>query len=143
MERMLRTRLVTGVVLAAVFGAGVLLGLALDRSLAAPPAGEMVRADGGQGTADQGRRHPLYEQVGTSAEQKVRIDSIVGNYRSAMKALHAEFRAAYNPRYEALVAETRTAIKGVLTPEQVQKYDSVVAEYEQRRGGRSSRDDRE
>ncbi len=103
----------------------------------------MAQADGGQGTADQGRRHPLYEQVGTSAEQKVRIDSIVGNYRSAMKALHAEFRAAYNPRYEALVAETRTAIKGVLTPEQAQKYDSVVAEYEQRRGERSSRDDRE
>jgi Spy/CpxP family protein refolding chaperone len=143
MERMLRTKLVTGVVVAVVFGAGMLLGLALDRSLAATPTEEVAEANGARGAEDQGRRHPLYEQVGTTAEQKVRIDSIVGDYRSAMKALHAEFSAAYNPRYEALLADTRTAIKGVLTPEQAQKYDSVVVEYERRRAERSSRGNRE
>ena len=143
MERILRTRLLTGVVLAVVLGAGVLLGLALDRSLTTAPTAEVAEASSPQATADQSPRHALYEQVGTTAQQKVLIDSIVGEYRSAMKALHAEFRAAYNPRYEALIAGARASIKEVLTPEQAVKYDSVVAEYERRRAERSSRSNRE
>jgi Spy/CpxP family protein refolding chaperone len=143
MERVLRTRLVTSAVLAVVFAAGALLGLAFDRSLATPPTEGVAESDRSEGSDDDGRRRPLYEQVGTSPEQKVLIDSIVGDYRSAMKALHAEFRAEYNPRYEALVAETRIAIKKVLTPEQAEKYDSVVADFERRRSERSSRDSRE
>jgi len=143
MERMLRTRLITGVLLAVVFGAGMLLGLAVDRSIAAKPTGEVSEATPSDSASEQTRRRPLWEQVGPSGDQKVLIDSIVGEYRSAMKALHAEFRAAYNPRYEALVAETRTAIKGVLTPEQAVRYDSLVAEFDQRQTERSSRSNRE
>jgi hypothetical protein len=143
MERILRTRVVTGLVLAVVFGAGVVLGLAADRSLIAEPGAEMADARTGADSTAQSRRRPLYEQVAPTEEQKVRIDSIVDEYRSAMKALHAEFRAAYNPRYDALVAGTRTAIRGVLTTEQARAYDSLVADYERRRSERSSRANRE
>jgi len=143
MERILRTRLVTGLVLAVVFGAGVVLGLALDRSLIAEPETEVADARAGADSTTQSRRRPLYEQVEPTEEQKVRIDSIVDEYRTAMKSLHAEFRAAYNPRYEALVVGTRAAIRGVLTEEQANAYDSLVADYERRRSERSSRVNRE
>lgn len=143
MERMLRTRLITGIVLAVVFGAGVLLGLAVDRSLAAKPDAEVAEAGRSREEPSQGRPHSLWEQVDPTDQQKVLIDSIVGDYRSAMKALHAEFRDAYNPRYEALLVEARKAIRGVLTSEQASQYDSLVAEFERRRAERASRSDRE
>lgn len=142
MDRLLRTRLATVVVLAAVFASGVLMGLAADRSLRASPAEEVTRPSEEEGSTAR-RRVPMYEQVGPDQDQKMVIDSIVSEYRIAMKALHAEFRAAYNPRYQALVEETRDAIKGVLTPGQVQAYDSLIAESDRRRAERGSREDRE
>lgn len=142
MEKTSRTRLVTGLVLLLVFGAGVLLGVAVDRSLAAPV--EEVERTGGRADDDERRRRgPMYEQVDPSEEQKILIDSIVRDHREAMKALHAEFRAAYNPRYDALITQTREAIKSALTPEQAQAYDSLVADFERRRSERSPDGDRE
>lgn len=139
MDRLLRTRLATVVVLAAVFAAGVLMGLAADRTLGAAPAAE----DGDRPEARSEERRPaLYEQVDPTAEQSAVIDSIVGDMRTAMKALHAEFRAAYDTRYAALIRETREAIKGVLTPEQAQAYDSLVAERDRQRAERERREDR-
>lgn len=140
MDRLLRTRLATVLVLTAVFAAGVLLGLAADRTLGAAPSPET--AEGGE-ERREGRRPPLYEQVGPTAEQRVAIDSIVAEMSDAMKALHAEFRAAYDTRYAALIRETRAAIKGVLTPEQAQAYDSIVAERDRQRAERERRDDRD
>lgn len=125
MDQLLRTRLTTVVVLAAVFAAGLLLGFAADRSMAAPGDAEEAGAeDQAQPTE---RRRAMYEQVGPSEEQTVVIDSIVDEYRTAMRALHAEFEAAYDSRYQALLRETRDAIKGVLTPEQAHAYDSLIA----------------
>lgn len=142
MERILRTRLVTGLVLLVVFGAGVSLGFAIERSRGASIE-EVAREEGEDAQDGRERRGPMYEQVDPTEEQKVRIDSIVRDHRKAMKALHAEFRAAYNPRYQALIDRTRSEIKGVLTPEQAQAYDSLVAAYERRRAERASRDDRD
>lgn len=139
MDRLLRTRLATVVVLTAVFAAGVLLGLAADRTLAAPPAAE------GSSDVEEGRterRPALYEQVNPTDEQRVAIDSIVAEMRTAMRALHAEFRVAYDTRYAALINETRYAIRGVLTPVQAQAYDSLVAERDRQRAEREARDDR-
>jgi cell division septation protein DedD len=138
MERILRTRLVTTLVLAVVFSAGLLVGVAADRSVAASPAVAQTPEDSNAAPA---RRVPMYEQVGPDEAQKILIDSIVGEYRSSMKSLHAEFRATYNPRYQALVDSTRTSIKGVLTSEQAQAYDSLVADLERRRAERGSRED--
>jgi Spy/CpxP family protein refolding chaperone len=125
MDKVLRIRLTTVLVLAAVFLAGLVLGLAVDRSLIATPAREEARTEE-EGQPSQ-RRGAMYEQVGPTEAQKIVIDSIVDEYRTAMRALHAEFRAAYDPRYAALLRETRAAIKGVLTPEQAHQYDSLVA----------------
>ena len=107
----------------------------MDRSVAATPVAGAEPADS---NATSTQRIPMYEQVGPDEAQKILIDSIVGEYTSSMKALHAEFRAAYNPRYQALVEDTRTAIKGVLTPEQAQAYDSILVDYEKRRAERAA-----
>lgn len=138
MEKVLRTRMMTTLVLAAVFSAGLLVGVAADRSLAASAAVAETTADSNAAPA---RRVPMYEQVGPDEAQKILIDSIVGEYRSSMKLLHAEFRATYNPRYQALVDSARTSIKAVLTIEQAQAYDSLVADLERRRAERGSRED--
>ena len=62
----------------------------------------------------------------------------------------AEFQAAYDPRYRALLQETRAAIKGVFTPEQAHAYDSLIAERdslaaarERHRDEQGSRDEEE
>lgn len=140
MDKLLRTRLTTVAVLAVVFGSGVLLGIALDRSVVPTPAEDLARTEEER---PEERRRPMYEQVGPSEAQKIAIDSIVQEYRTAMRALHAEFRAAYDPRYDALVRETRAAIKGVLTLEQAHAYDSLVAERDRLRAERGPREDRD
>jgi Spy/CpxP family protein refolding chaperone len=139
MEKDARTRLVSALVLAVVFATGAVLGLAVDRSLQAGP----VQGGGDETVGERERRRPMYEQVGPSERQMVAIDSIVDEHRNKMKALHAEFRSAYNPRYQALVEETRQAIKGVLTPDQAVAYDSLLAERDRRRAERGSRENRE
>ncbi len=137
MERVLRTRLFAAVVLVLVFGAGVLLGLALDQGR------HELGNEGDRDRAAEARRTPTYMQVHPTEQQKVLIDSIVGEHRAAMRALHEEFRAKYDPRYQALIKETREAIKGVLTPEQATQYDSIVAANDRKRAERAPRQDRE
>lgn len=146
MDKLLRTRLTTVVVLAVVFGSGLLLGLALDRSVATHRE-RVPRPD--QETSSE-RRVPAYMLVDPTEAQKTAIDSIVQENRAAMRALHKEFSAAYDPRYEALVQESRAAIKGVLTPEQAHAYDSLVAvrdsmnaQRDRQRAGRGPREDRD
>lgn len=140
MDKLLRTRLATVVVLTAVFASGVLVGFAADRTMDVVPPADVPRAEGEGRTQ---RRSPLYEQVNPTDEQKVAIDSIVAEMRTAMRALHAEFRAAYDSRYVALINETRNAIKGVLTPEQAHAYDSLLAERDRQRAEREVRNDRD
>jgi cell division septation protein DedD len=139
MEKNARTRLVTALVLLVVFASGALLGVAVDRTLDADPAEKAEEADDGE----RRRRVPMYEQVGPSESQMISIDSIVQEHRARMSSLHAEFRSAYNPRYEALLEETREAIKGVFNPEQALAYDSLLAERDRRRAERESRENRE
>ena len=139
MEKNARTRLFTALVLAVVFASGALLGLAVDRSLQADPSEGPEVADEG----DRRRRVPIYEQVEPSESQMISIDSIVEEHRARMSSLHAEFRSAYNPRYQTLLEETREAIKGVFTPEQAMAYDSLLAERDRRRAERESRENRE
>jgi Spy/CpxP family protein refolding chaperone len=139
MERSARTRMTTAVVLAVVFAAGLLVGMAVDRTPIVP--GEQV-ADTAR-REDRGRRTRMYEQVGPSEAQKTQIDSIVGQYRGDLRVLQRELRDAYDQRYQALIQQTRDAIKGVLTPEQAAQYDSLVAAYEKRRAERGSRENRD
>lgn len=162
MEKSARTRVLTVVVLIAVLGAGVVLGMALRPSGPAAVAGT---ASAAQASDSAGRRHrpPIYMQLNPTPEQKEKLDSLLQKNREAMRALTKEFHQEFDPRYEALrkevydqkyrprydslIADTRAAMRKVLTPGQAEEWDSLIAREDsmrasgdRRRGERGSRD---
>jgi hypothetical protein len=56
-----------------------------------------------------------------------------------MSDLNEEFR----PRYRAVIADLREEIKGVLTDDQREMYDTLLAESDDRRRARRARDSRQ
>ena len=139
-----RTRLVTAVMLAVVFASGVLLGLAADSSLGAePPEVAAERAGVEKRDGELRPRTRMYEQVGPSVDQKVLIDSIVKNHRARMDALHEAFRTAYYPRYQAVIQDTRGAIKEVFSENQATEYQALLDDFDRRKAERNEKDDRD
>jgi hypothetical protein len=147
-----RVRLATVGILALVLGAGFLLGAAWgDRRLDADPVrGAPDSAAAAPEPADGGRV-PIYARVHPplSAEQIAAAEEIVGRRREAVRQLLSEsridslydamkgaeksFKAAYDPRFRALIDTSRSAIRGIMTPEQAAQYDSLLAENDRRR----------
>ena len=89
-------------------------------------------------------RDLIIYQVDMTPEQKARVDSIVEHYRAATASLREDYRARSEElqrearrqmfgHYRELVSETTTAIKEQLAPEQVEVYDSLLAEHDRRR----------
>jgi hypothetical protein len=143
MEHGSRTRLMTAAVLVVVFGAGIMLGVAADGTLSATTPDEVAAIDEQPEEEARRRRTPMYEQVGPDAEQSALIESIVLEHRERMDVLHDEFRGAYNPRYQALVQDTREAILGVLSPDQAAQYQELLDGWDQRRAERNEKKDRD
>ncbi len=146
MEHESRTRLVTALVLAAVFVTGVILGIAVDSNLGAAPPEVVVEATGeGEGDERPRRRPLIYEQVHPTAEQHVRIDSIVAEHRARTSALDKERRAAFSEGFRVIILETREAIKGVFTQEQAAEYQRLIDDYFDERAvaERENRDERD
>lgn len=133
MEEGRRTRLVTVAVLVTVFLSGLLLGLALERTLLAgpPPSEERTERDRERGR--DGRGGLIVERVGLDSMQNERVDSIVRGFRADYRSLQREMRERYEPGFEALVDSTRAAIMEVLTPEQAAQYDSLLTEADRER----------
>lgn len=141
MSKRSKVRIVTLAVLLLVFGSGVLLGLALDRSLVATPVAEEEGRDGERRERrDRGRRY-IIERVEMSAEQERQVDSIIEDHRRRLHELQEEFREGFDPRYREIVTSTRESIKEVLTAEQAAAYDSLLAEHRRRRRDREERKD--
>ncbi len=149
-ERSVRTRLITAMVLLLVLVAGMVLGVALERRLEARAvSAEDFREDReeridrereerdrrpGDRSRDPSprRRSLLVEQVGLTEDQKEKVDSIVGYYRERMRTLHEEFDAVYSSRYAEILDSTRSAIRGVLDESQRAAYDSLLMEFDSR-----------
>jgi hypothetical protein len=152
-EKVQRIKLATVAILAAVLGAGFLLGAVWDRKH--PLAAETVTAPTAAAQPrDRGeRRTPLYARVtpALSDEQRQTADSILQRRREtaralmkesridslyvAMKAAERAFKNVYDPRFQALADSSRAAIKAVMTPEQAAQYDSLLALDRRRDGG--------
>ncbi|NIP59920.1 MAG: hypothetical protein GWM92_16535 [Gemmatimonadetes bacterium] len=142
MERTTKARLASLGVLLAVLVAGFAMGLAWERRSGSlrvedPAGGEAGAERSREGDDRDGsgkrRRRLIIDRVGLAPEQEERVDSIVRIHRQGMKELQREFRAEYNPRYRALIQETRDEIRGLLTPAQRSTYDSLLAERDRRR----------
>lgn len=131
-----RVKIVAVAALVLFFGSGIVVGMAWDQT---------ARASTPEETRDQtmserrGRRPLIVEGVGLTAFQKTSVDSLVSFHRKRMSDLNEEFR----PRYSAVVADLREEIKGVLTDDQREMYDTLLAENDARRRARRTRDSRQ
>lgn len=148
MNAVRRARLLSVVVLAVVFGSGILVGFALDRRLDMAEAQRLsdsrlasdeAEAGDDDDRSEQPRRY-LYERVDPTDAQRVRIDSIVAAYQSDVRKFHRESRQFYDDGMRGLVLETREAIKGVLDPDQAARYDSLAADRDRRNDDDDERD---
>ncbi|MXY30981.1 MAG: hypothetical protein F4Y48_07215 [Gammaproteobacteria bacterium] len=119
--------LVAGLLLRAV-GASPSAAQAQPGAPTAPAAVAAEEADEDRG-GETRRRGLIVERVGLSAEQQVQVDSIVGQSRTMMRQLRADYRTGYGELIEA----TRSSIKAVLTPEQAAEYDALLNDFDRRR----------
>lgn len=132
MEHGSKTRLLSAVVIAAVFGSGVLIGLAADSSLGAAAATVAERVDPAEteGEKPDRPRTPIWPQVGPTPAQEAAIDSIVDVYRARRKAFDEQRREEYERLVREIVLETREVIKGVFTPDQAAEYERLLDEWD-------------
>ena len=112
----------SALVLAVVFGSGLVVGAAFDgvssEAAAAAEPGETVNQ------SPERPRPRMYEQVGITDDQQVVMDSIVVANRTLLRANRAELDSIY----WGLVLETREAIKAVMDQDQRSRYDVLLAE---------------
>jgi len=128
-----RLRLIGAGVLVTTFLAGGLAGAAFRQSqLAASDAAPAVRAGERRGDRDgrtdnrdgDRRRSSIYDQLTLSADQDSMIDAIFARSgREADRVWRHEFR----PIVDSLLNEARAEVREILTPEQTEHLDSLLA----------------
>jgi Spy/CpxP family protein refolding chaperone len=109
------------IVLAAVSGG--LAGVAVDRLVLLP---HMFRGPGGPHDGrgpprDHDFRQKFAREIGLTADQQVRVDSIMDR---EIKGIHA-VRSEVQPRLDSIITRTRRELDSVLTPEQRKKAEEM------------------
>ncbi len=135
--RVFKVKIVAVAALVLFFGSGIVVGMAWDQTASASTPEETRDR-----TSSEERRGPrplIVEGVGLTALQKASVDSLVSFHRKRMSELNEEFR----PRYRAVIADLREEIKGVLTDDQREVYDTLLAENNARRRARRTRNSRQ
>ncbi len=126
-----RARLLSGALLAAVFLAGMLAGVAADHLWAlhrmppfrhGPPGHRAHR--GGEAHGELARRLDL------TPAQQARLDSIFARRGPRMDSIMGEMR----PRLDAEIRAAEAEVEAVLTPEQREEFRRMTAERHRRMG---------
>jgi hypothetical protein len=145
MNRDLRARMATAGLIALVFGAGVLAGVAGDRVFGGetddlmagvpetPSDGDRARDDGDDEERSRGRW--IIHRVPLEEDQRAQVDSVLAFYRDQVHGL----TDTYNEAYWSAVQSTRDELRGILREDQRAHYDSLLAERDQRRGRNDDR----
>lgn len=136
-------RMTTLVILLVVFGAGLAVGVAVDRKVASAadaPVPSPVAADEPDDAAREDEeetdedppreRRMMIERVGLTPGQQLQVDSIVAVMGGRMSHLQKDYRT----RYWAVVDSSRASLRESLTAEQATMYDSLLAASDERRG---------
>jgi Spy/CpxP family protein refolding chaperone len=109
-----------------IFALGCVTGAALDSAY-------RLRSGSAQAVSGQPGKEDFFEAVRRTLDlnnqQATEIRAIVDETRGEYRQLRAEVR----PRYDALRQRARARIRALLTPEQQQKFDAMVAERDARR----------
>lgn len=130
-----RSRLVAGVVIVAVFLAGVAVGFFLHHRLRGPggPGFAIGGPPPGRPPAVKGwMLERLDHDLALTPDQHVRIDSVLTRRETELRALMGEAR----PRFEAIAERTRMEIRAVLTPAQQDKFAEFTKRMEAHREAR-------
>jgi Spy/CpxP family protein refolding chaperone len=128
-----RTRLTGMALLIIIFAAGMLAGTAFNRVLTAGETGAAAAAK----CEDERGPHSLFDELGLTAEQRVRVDSIMARRRERTDSLWQ----VDGTRIRAAVDSARAEIRTVLTPQQAADYDRLREEQDaERQRKRAARD---
>jgi Spy/CpxP family protein refolding chaperone len=131
-----RTRIKIWLVLVFVFTLGCVTGAALD--LLYHARARAGRAGDGRGHGPQERFEAMRRDLNLSDEQANAVRAILDETRNQYRALRAELR----PRFEEPRQRARARIRALLTPEQQQKFDAVVAQKDSQRAEEEQRHER-
>jgi Spy/CpxP family protein refolding chaperone len=125
-----RTRLAALAVILLIFGAGLAVGMVLDRGIAeaAPEETRTAEAEKEEETEAR-RRGSVIGQIDLTSDQQVRVDSIVDHFREELK----NFRTSYRTEYDRILTETREALKAILDDEQRAEYEALLEERDRQR----------
>jgi Spy/CpxP family protein refolding chaperone len=118
------TRLKVWLVLIVVFVLGSITGAALSGLYRS-------RASGRSETSPHERFEKMRRDLNLTDEQTKSVSAILDDTRNEYRALRAELR----PRFEEPRQKARTKIRALLTPEQQQKFDAIVAQQDAQREG--------
>lgn len=118
-----RARVLSAALLLAVFTAGLLAGAAMDRAFANRDHEHRGR---------RGFEAEVFERLDLDAGQKAEIEKILERRRAEAAAVWSEVK----PRLNQVVAGTREDLSRVLSPEQLEEYDRLMAERWRRMEGR-------
>ncbi|HKI03429.1 MAG TPA: hypothetical protein VKK31_15735 [Thermoanaerobaculia bacterium] len=110
-----RARALSAALLVAVFVAGGLVGAAADRAL-----GPRSHHRGGR----RGVEAEIVNRLHLDARRQAEVEKILERRRTEAAAAWREVR----PRLNRVVAGTREDLSRVLTPEQLEEYDRLMAE---------------
>ena len=150
-KRLQQIRLASVAILGLVLTAGFLLGAVWNRWIGPEAPAVTSEEPAGERRSEASWRRAMYSQVTPplSPEDLATAQAIVARRRAAAQALFREpridslydamkaaeraFREVYDPRFRALVDDSRAAIRQLMTPEQAQVYDSLLAERDRRR----------
>src|SRR6266571_1449619 len=121
-----RTRLKIWLVLLGVFVLGCVTGAALTGLYRS-------RASGDRPEAREKAMHERFEnmrrELNLTDEQTAAVHAILDETREEYRALRTELR----PRFEEPRQKARTRIRALLTPEQQQKFDGMLAQQDAQR----------
>lgn len=121
-------------VLLFVFALGCVTGASLD-GIYRLHGGGRPDAHGGHDEEADRKFEEMRRDLNLTDAQAAQVRTILDETRDEFHQLRAEAR----PRYEALRVKARERIKSVLTPEQQQRFDAIVAEHDSRRREREEK----
>jgi hypothetical protein len=129
------SRLVGMVSLVAILGAGVAVGIAVDRRWLRPAAEKRVEVKAprlGDPGHDERKIARFQERLSLDPGQTEAVGRAIREMSSEVKAI----RRKVAPEMKAVRERARTRIEAVLSPEQRTRYAEMTREYEARRKSR-------
>jgi protein CpxP len=120
-----RTKLIMWTVLVAVFLLGSVTGAALSGLIRSRASGAR---DARERSASE-RFAKMRTELNLTDQQTTQIKTILDDTKNEYKTLRTELK----PRFDEPRLKARAKIRALLTPEQQQKFDAIVARYDSRR----------